>query len=372
MSPSRLPYWLTALLVAALVLSKWSPTTGFTALLRFADAPTFARLPALQDVPLATTEGSAGYDGQFYAQIALAPALRDPALTAAIDSPAYRARRILMPAAAHALGLGRPVWVLNAFALLNVSCWAAFAWLLYRELDESYAGPPLFARWFACVCSMGALESLRQSLTDLPALLLLLATVRAARSPASAGVLSGIWAVLGSLTKETNILTHAALATLPRPSLGRLGWLMIVTVPLAAWSAYVAFRFPGAPFGAGNFTWPLAGALGQLALSAREVVSGNLDSRHTFALIAVPGLFLQAATLLVFRRTSEPWWRIGIVYAALLVFLGPWVWSGYWAACRVVLPLTLAFNLLLPAHRAFWPLFLAGNLPLLHAVWRFL
>ena len=51
---------------------------------------------------------------------------------------------------------------------------------------------------------------------------------------------------------------------------------------------------------------------------------------------------------------------------------GSWVWSGYWAACRAVLPMTLAFNLLLPAGRGFWIWWIAGNLALFHGVWRFL
>lgn len=72
------------------------------------------------------------------------------------------------------------------------------------------------------------------------------------------------------------------------------------------------------------------------------------------------------------RAPANPWWRVGVAYGVLLLFLGPWVWSGYWAACRAVLPLTIAFNLLLPANRAFWPLLILGNLSLLHAVWRFL
>ena len=69
---------------------------------------------------------------------------------------------------------------------------------------------------------------------------------------------------------------------------------------------------------------------------------------------------------------SSPWWRIGAAYSFLLLFLGTWVWSGYWAVCRAVLPMTITFNLLLPVNRAFWPLWILGNLTVLHAIWRFL
>ena len=63
---------------------------------------------------------------------------------------------------------------------------------------------------------------------------------------------------------------------------------------------------------------------------------------------------------------------VGAAYSVLLLFLSHWVWSGYWAACRAVLPMTVAFNLLLPANSRFWPLWILGNLTLLHGVWRFL
>jgi len=109
-----------------------------------------------------------------------------------------------------------------------------------------------------------------------------------------------------------------------------------------------------------------------LRLSASALISGDFDSRHTLALVGIPSLFLQALVLGWRRVPSDPWWRIGAAYGVLMVFLGPWVWSGYWAACRAVLPLTVAFNLLLPAGRCFWPLWIAGNLTLLHGVWRFL
>lgn len=370
----RLAYWSVAALFAVLVAAKFDAATGFTSLLRFGAAHEATRLPAIRDVPRAVVPDSAGYDGQFYAQIALDPTLSDPGLPAALDAPSYRARRILAPAVAHILGLGQPRWVLQAYALVNVACWFAFAFLLYRELGPP--SPQAFARWFACVFSLGVLDSVRQSLVDLPALLLLLLAVRAAHTTANptpehrpSGL---IWSALGHLAKETNLLASAALAWAPKSSPRRFVWFALSATPLALWLGYVALRLPEGGSGLGNFTWPLWGALGQLKTAASEVLSGNLDSRHTFALVAIPGLFLQAGVLLAHPSRSNPWWRIGVAYGALLLFLGPWVWSGYWATCRAVLPLTLAFNLLLPAGRAFWPLWIAGNVTLLHGVWRFL
>lgn len=361
----RLAYWLIAALFTLLVASKFDARTGFSSLIRFGADRTESRLPRLAALPIATAPNSSGYDGQFYAQIAFAPALTDPALPTALDAPSYRARRILVPATAHLVALGQPAWILQVYALLNVACWAVFAFLLHREIGSSTG--QAFARWFACVFSLGVLDSVRQSLVDLPALLLLLLTLRAVRQPAR-----GIWAALGHLTKETNLLASCALAAAPGTRPRNVLWLPLSVLPLFVWLAYVAYRLPPGVSGWGNFTWPFLGAIEQFAVSVAEIATGPTDSRHLFALLAIPGLFVQAAVLLLHRTPAAAWWRIGVAYAALLVFLGPWVWSGYWAACRAVLPLTIAFNLLLPSNRAFWPLLVAGNLPLLHGLWRFL
>jgi hypothetical protein len=140
------------------------------------------------------------------------------------------------------------------------------------------------------------------------------------------------------------------------------------------WSLYVHWRFGAADgtVGLGNFTWPLGGLLAQIKLCAHELLQGNFDSRYAFCLIAIAGLFIQAIVLWRTPNPQSPWWRVGAAYSFLLPILGLWVWSGYWAACRAVLPMTIAFNLLLPANRSFWPLWIAGNLTIVHAVWRFL
>lgn len=363
--------WLAALAFALLVLVKFDPESGFAPLIRFGAHWEARRMPALRQLNPPAQPGSGGYDGQFYAQLALDPTLRDPALPTALDSPAYRARRIAAPAIAYLLGVGRPALILQAYALLNVACWFLLAWLLLRQLPPS--SPENLARWFGCLFSLGVLDSVRQSLVDLPALLCVLLAIQARTHSLPRG---SAWLALGHLTKETNLLASAALH-FHRPALSwrSLGWLALSILPFALWLAYVSTRFSDAATaqtGVGNFTWPLLGAAGQWLRSAREVLSGNLDSRHLFALAAIPSLFLQAGILWRHRAPDAAWWRIGVAYGALLLFLGEWVWSGYWAACRAVLPLTIAFNLLLPGGRAFWPLWIAGNVTILHGLWRFL
>lgn len=372
---SRLAYWIASLFFVALVLAKFSPQTGFTSLIHFGETWQDRRHHALKSLPLATAPGSNGYDGQFYAQIALDPLLRDPSLAQNLDAPAYRARRILTPATAAILGFGQPWWILQAYALLNVACWFALGWLLRRSIGGSgdWTG---FARWAGCMFGMGVLDSVRQSLVDLPALLLLVLAIDAHRQSSTAK--TTLWLALGNLAKETSLLGAFALhagRSLIRPQWQRaLVSLALAIAPLVVWSAYVAQRFPESTGGSGlgNLDWPLLGLLTQLNYSLREILHGNLDGRYSFGLLAILGLFTQLAVLWRTPQFQSPWWRVGAAYSLLFFFLGFWVWSGYWAVCRAVLPMTVAFNLLLPAGRNFWPLWILGNLTLLHAVWRFL
>ena len=60
------------------------------------------------------------------------PSLRDPALKKAVDSLPYRARRILIGWSSYVMGLGRPAWILQAYALQNILSWFALAAVLLR------------------------------------------------------------------------------------------------------------------------------------------------------------------------------------------------------------------------------------------------
>jgi hypothetical protein len=60
---------------------------------------------------------------------------------------------------------------------------------------------------------------------------------------------------------------------------------------------------------------------------------------------------------------------MGIVYAALMVVLGPAVWEGQpGAVTRVAVPMAIAFNILVVKSRWFWPLWLLGNAGIIHGV----
>src|SRR5689334_5373141 len=75
----------------------YHPDTGFTSMIWFGDKFASRRLPSLENVSIYTIDGP-GYDGEFYAQIAVAGNPFDTALVKALDaSPSYRDRRVLVP-----------------------------------------------------------------------------------------------------------------------------------------------------------------------------------------------------------------------------------------------------------------------------------
>lgn len=370
----RVAYWIAALCFSVLVLAKFDSTTGFTRLLRFGEHWELRRHPLLAGLPVATARDSGGYDGQFYAQIALDPFLRNPDTAGALDAPDYRARRILVPLVSYCLGWGAPWRVLNAFALVNVACWFVLSWQMRRLIGGTDWAA--FAKWFGCLFSMGALESVRQSLVDLPALVLLLFALGAESRPTRAA----IWLGLANLAKETSAMGAGALLWTGRwRPLLTPGWkkiLLISLTPLLCWSLYVAHRFAAHPSatGSGNLTWPFIGLIRHVATSATKLMQGDPDSRHAWGLIAALGLLLQAILLWRWRSLESALWRTGVATSVLLFLIGPWVWTGYWAACRALLPMTVAFNVGLPSShpRWFWPAWILGNATILHAVWRFL
>jgi len=372
---SRYAYWIASCLFLVLIASKFSPQTGFTSLIRFGETWESRRSNALDGLPVATVPDSSGYDGQFYAQVALDPLLHDPETSAALDVPAYRARRILVPAAAAITGMGYPWATLQIYALLNAACWLVLAWLIRRTISGD--DWTTFARWTGCMFGMGALESVRQSLVDLPAVLLLTLAILAPDRTRSDR--STVWLALANLAKESSLLGSFALRleSLRWPFLTRKQALSLIlaTAPLLAWTIYVGSRLPSTTgtSGIGNFTWPLLGIALQIKTCLSEIALGNWDGRFTMGLLAIIGLVTQALVLGLTPNMNSSWWRVGMAYALLLPFLSPWVWSGYWAASRALLPMTIAFNLLLPGNtRAFWPLWIIGNATLLHAIWRFL
>jgi len=347
---------------------------GFTYLIEFGEREHARYLPQLRAVNHFELKDSAGYDAQWYAQIAMQPRLSDPALKGAVDQGAvdslpYRARRILLSWTAYALAGGNAIWAMHIFSVQNIFCWFALAVLLWRWWPpNSWVN---FFRWAAVLYSFGLCCSVRGSLTDGPSLLLIVcaaALVEAEKLWLAAAVLG-----IAGLARETNLL--AGLMLIPptyrfRRSGGTpvlLGLGAVAAAPLILWVTTLHFWIgPALDPGSRNMAIPFAGYLGkwrEIYGVARTHGFDNIVEGDILVLIALTAQWL----FIVLRpRWSELWWRIAAPYAVLAIFLGEAVWEGYpGATARVLLPLTAAFNFLVPARRWWLLLFVAGNLSVL-------
>ena len=346
------------------------PGKGFTYLINFGDRQEAVRLSKVRGVDYYVARYSDGYDAQYYAQIAMDPSLHNQALKRAVDSLAYRARRILFAATAYVLGGGEPAQILRMYALQNAVSWLGLGVLLLHWF------PPKnwdnFLRWVGIMFSFGVCVSVRYALVDGPSLLLIAFGVyllERNRPWAATAVLA-----LSGLGKETNLLGAAALAPVGQ-GCGR-AWARalfrgaLVAAPLVLWVAYIAYQVgPITALGDRNFGLPFAAYMGKW----KEIAGywPSLSAENLWPLFSVLMMISLTAQFLYFLlrpQWTKAWWRIGASFAVLMVFLGEAVWEGYpGAASRVLLPMQLAFNVLVPKGRWWSVLLVAGNLTLLMA-----
>jgi len=332
-----------------------------------------------------------GFDGQYYAEIALDPFLRDPQFKIAIDNPPYRAHRILLPFLAWIGGLGRPYWILNVYTVLNPLFWLGYVAILF-VLFRPYGWRGL-AGFAAMLLTCGIIESMYRSLTDFPAFVLMTLAAMIGGT-GGAGVLA-----LAALAREVNIFGFSGLAVLEPPwgkALKRnivLG--LIAAGPMLLWFAYVGWRLrtgaslAGAGFGfspqaviarfqdavsgmvGGNLDWPAHAILlrfGDAVVALRE---GEIDWLGFLKISDIHALLTIVATLTqcLYVVTHPEWrnrlWRIGAFFVPYFLCISYQVWEkdSYFTATRHALPIALAFNLVLAMRpRRNWLVwFVLGN-----------
>ncbi len=366
------PGWVILYLFAAFgLLAKlgdyYVPDYGFTYLIGQGDEPAreFNWIEE-RDVTVYRHFRSSGYDAQYYAQLALDPALLDPTLTESVDNLPYRARRILLPWTAYLFGMGQPNWVLNVYALQNIVCWFLLGWLLLRWFPPT-SFDRVF-RWLGIMFSYGLWFSAFFSLVDGPSLLLLALALRwieQGHSWRASAILA-----LGGMAKETNILGAAVLAPDRWKNLN--GWVrcviqgILVALPLLAWFALLHWRFldTGSLAGVRNFAWPFVAYGERWADLIRVTLNGEASWKFLSSGWAMHlSLTVQAVVLLGWWQWRKAAWRLTVPFAVLAFVLGEAVWEGYpGASGRVLLPMLLGFNLLVPQARRWWPVLLLGNL----------
>lgn len=342
--------------------------TGFTSLEIFGDYFAPYRTARVRSLPLYTYRDSTGYDGQFYAQIAAARTPFDPDLRTALDSPAYRTGRVLIPVLAHLAGLGRPAWAVAAYALSNVVCWVILAWVTARwwfppsDMDN-------LLRWVGTLFGAGMLTTVTHCLTDGPTLLLIACGVRCIE-------VNRRWlaaAALGAagLARETSVLAVTTLVPswrLRRLPLADLASCGACVLPIVLWQVALSAHYGGiSKGGLGAIGAPFAGWIYKCEdVFAVTRERGFLAAADEFyVLVAV---LVQVGFVLFRPRPRDVWWRLGAGFAVLAVLIGPASWrDAITGVPRTLLPLTLAFNVLVPRSRQGVALLLAGNMTLLSA-----
>lgn len=359
---------LTALPVHIL-FDHFSTNGGFLGLIYFGQEFKASALPEIKEIAPAITSRW-GYDGQFYAQMALRPALTDPALARALDNPAYRARRIGLPGLAFCLGIGKAAWVLQIYALLNFCFWLVLLVALLRFVGFHRARDLLLAA--SLLWSTGTLASVARSLTDFPATVVGFLAVVSSRNWIIAAMLLGV----SGMIKETSILSFAAIPWGKNPHVPDVKRLLIsaliVFSPIALWLMYVHYSLgSGLAAGNNNFTFPFCGIAQKFCSALQGLVTGIAGASPAkqaslcFEVLCPASLVVQAAYLVAKPRLRSEAWRFGIGFVILLSVLGGGVWVEQFAYCRVLLPLTFSFNLLIHEHEfghrlVTW--FLLGNL----------
>jgi hypothetical protein len=374
-----LPHLIAIVAFIACIGRFYDAREGFTSLIGFGSVFASRQVAAVASLPRHVYRRSSGYDGQFYAQMATDPLLKDPATDRAMDDMPLRARRILFAWTAYVAGLGRPWWIVQAYALQNVVCWIALSLLLLRWFEPGTTR--MVALWTATLFSGGLLWSVRFALLDGPSLLMIAAAVAAVernRSWLAAAVLG-----VASLGRETNLL---AISILPP---AKWSWsatarvavqAVLVTAPLVIWFDYLYSLYRDQIYtSGGTISLPFSGLAWKLQMVWADAASHGIRALTRAGVMTLVSVIVQAGYVLIRLEGRSPWWRLGVAYAGLLLLLGRPLWEGELpTAMRVMIPLALAFNVLLRDcldPRRFWSLLIAGNLTVLYApvllrVWR--
>ena len=298
---------------------------------------------ALAHVPRTSTYG---YDGQYYAALALDPLLRRPETVAALDAPLYRAGRIGVPLAAWLLAYGHPSVALVAYQVL---CWSGCLLAVYLTAVwlVGERRPALWA--LAIALSAGLATSMFRSTPDGVAVaLILLALLLHARGRDRGAVVA---LVVATLVRETSILASLAIAFI---DLRQRRWrqaLVAVGAPLlvcGAWQLYLRLHLAGvhADRGTGAFGVPFAWLPRKLSrLAETGLTAGRME---LLGLIALAACFVALALVAV----RFPRWTASeatfVAFGALAVGLGFPVYVEVYAHTRVLLALP-ALALLLAA-----------------------
>jgi hypothetical protein len=287
--------------------------------------------------PELTVYPDAGYDGQFYFRLAMAPfSTAERAAGVRFDYPVYRQQRIVQGLLVRALSFGSARATLWLLLLVNIAAACAIA-LAGVRIARHYDLSPLYA--LALSLYPGYLLTMTRDLVEIVELAFvawaMLAILR--RKTVAAVVLLTI----AALTKEPALLVAAGpLATLALDVVRRRASLrdarLLYAAPFAVFFAWKAFLFSlwGFPFNLGT------GALvAPFAVVARRVAETFPPRQRWDALFLAEVLLLAVFCVVIamaMRRSFAPlelklsW----VAYLLLTVTLGELFWAEDWSFLR--------------------------------------
>jgi hypothetical protein len=324
----------------------------------FSIAPDWPQPPFAASESLYRFPGSLGYDGQMYHLIAHDPWITRGAV-AAMDDPALRYRRILVPALAWTLALGRDSAIHAAYFAVILG----FAFLGVYWLARAMVIRGRHPAWGLMFMLMPAvLVSMDRMTVDIALAALTVGFVLFCDSR---------WRVLpilacAALTRETGLLLTAGYGVflLSRRRFADLAWAVASTVPAIFWYVYVS-RHTGAsattPASDVASLIPLGGWIERVAHAAvyplprwQALVAVELDY---VALAGVALMLGHAAWLAWSRRWNARAAAIYVFAAAVVLIRSQSVWEDAFSYGRVVTPLMILL-LMEDARLAFTPVVL--------------
>lgn len=295
-----------------------------------------------------------GYDGQFYRYIAHEPWPPFRYATA-MDLPALRHQRILLPALAWLLAAGRPALIDPAFLLL-VDAALFLGVFASARLFQSFGSDPCWGLLFAI--TPAALASTDRMLTDGAQL----AAFAAALVLARRNSWRALWLVcaLAGLTRETGLFLPAGLAlhALIERHWRRAFFLASAALPALAWMIFLRFYFPPLPLDPG-WVFLFRGLIPRLFYFAAYPDLSLRLLLHVLDLLAFLGFGASVVlgAVLIVRNRRTPAALIALFFFVLaLGFGGPGPLNDPLAFARPLSPLFFYIAIEAVLRRAWWML----------------
>ncbi len=286
-----------------------------------------------------------GYDGQFYRLLAHDPWLRE-GTAAYLDSPVRRARRILIPMMAWALGLGQTGLIDYAYILLILASIFGGVYFLGRVMVWEGLPAPLGLLFLAVPATLVGIDTLTVdvSLAALTACFLWQSLTGRER---------GLWVTLAAagLIRETGLLlvVSCALAALLRREFRKAFVWASAALPAALWYGYAQLAVPRSGWSHALVPrWMLPKA--QLGFLARALdppaypqLGGALEQAvRALDVLALLAMGVAAALALLRLRTwrpAAPEAALGLYAALLLGISNKDFWTTPYGYSRPFAPL---------------------------------